>query len=82
MAGYQFVRRDRNGRAGAGVAIYFKDHLTCAQITKYEVPDFEAIWIEVISISQRLLVGCVYRPPDFSEFFGKFRCVVEKNVDI
>ena len=45
----------------------------------YEVPDLEAIWIEVTSISQRLLVGCVYRPPgDRTDFFGKFYCVVEK----
>ena len=50
--GYQFVRRDPSGRAGGGVAIYFKDHLTCAQITKYDVPDLEANWIVVISISQ------------------------------
>ena len=45
----------------------------------YEVPDLEAIWIEVTSISQRLLVGCVYTPPsDRTDFFGKFYCVVEK----
>ena len=45
----------------------------------YEVPDLEAIWIEVTSISQPLLVGCVYRPPgDRTDFFGKFYCVVEK----
>ena len=51
----------------------------CVRITMYEVPDLEAIWIEVTSISQRLLVGCVYRPPgDRTDFFGKFYCVVEK----
>ena len=45
----------------------------------YEVPDLEAIWIEVTSISQRLLVGCVYTPPgDRTDFFGRFYCVVEK----
>lgn len=45
----------------------------------YEVPDLEAIWIEVTSISQRLLVGCGYRPPgDRTDFFDKFYCVVEK----
>ena len=43
------------------------------------MPDLEAIWIEVTSISQRLLVGCVYRPSgDRTDFFGKFFCVVEK----
>ena len=46
----------------------------------YEAPDLEAIWIEVTSISQRLLVGCVYRPPgDRTDFFGNFHCVVEKR---
>ena len=48
------------------------------RITKYDVPNLEAIWIEVTWISQRLLVGCVYRPPDCTDFFGKFHSVVEK----
>lgn len=56
----------------------FKDNLNCVRITKYDVPDLEAIWIEVTSISQRLLVSCVYRPPDRTGFFGKFHGVVEK----
>lgn len=59
--------------------LLFKDNLNCVRITMYEVPDLEAIWIEGTSISQRLLVGCVYTPPgDRTDFFGKFYCVVEK----
>lgn len=50
--GYQLIQKDRSGRTGGGIATYFKDHLTCAHISKYNVPDLEAIWIEVISISQ------------------------------
>ena len=76
--GYQLLLSNRCGKAGGGVAIYFKDNLNCARITECDVPDIEAIWIEVTSSSQRLLVECVYRPPDFTDFFGKFHIVVEK----
>ena len=79
ISGYQLLRSDGCDKAGGGVTIYFKDNLNCVRITMYEVPDLEAIWIEVTSISQRLLVGCVYTPPsDRTDFFGKFYCVVEK----
>ena len=39
----------------------------------------EAIWIEIISYSQRLLIGAVYRHPnDHVKFFDKFRNTLEK----
>ena len=76
--GYQLLLSNRCGKASGGVAIYSKDNLNCVRITKYDVPNLEAIWIEVTWISQRLLVGCVYRPPDCTDFFGKFHSVVEK----
>ena len=34
--------------------------------------DIEAIWAELLLNSQRLLIGCLYRPPDDSSFFDKF----------
>ena len=76
--GYQLLLSNCCGKAGGGVAIYFKDNLNCVRITKYDMPDLEAIWTEVISISQRLLVGCVCRPADCADFFGEFHSVVEK----
>ena len=77
-----------NRRTGGGVVIYYKDSLDCISVEKYDNPDIEATWLEVKIRSQRLLVGCIYRPPDFGGFYDIFRpileriCVNRKNVII
>ena len=47
IQGYQILRRDRIGRTGGGVVIYYKDSLDCISIEKYDNPDIEATWLEV-----------------------------------
>ena len=76
IQGYQILRRDRIGRTGGGVVIYHKDSLDCISIEKYDNPDIEATWLEVKIRSQRLLVGCIYRPPDFGGFYDIFRPIL------
>ena len=72
------MRRDRIGRTGGGVVIYYKEYLDCISIDKYDNPDIEATWLEVKIRSQRLLVGCIYRPPDFGGFYDIFRPILER----
>ena len=76
--GYQILRRDRTQKAGDGVAIYFKTTLDCVCFSKYDNNNLGAIWIELNSHSQRLLIGCVYRAPDVSTFFDKLKQVLDK----
>ena len=38
IQGYQVLRRDRIGRTGGGVVIYYKDSLDCILIDKYDNP--------------------------------------------
>ena len=76
--GYRILRRDRTHKVGGGVAIYSKISLDCVHISKYDNEDIEALWIELIAHSQRLLVGCVYRPPDITSFFDKFHQVLSE----
>ena len=71
-------RRDRIGRTGGGVVIYYKDSLDCISIDKYDNPDIEATWLEVKLRSKRLLVGCIYCPPDFGGFYDIFRPILER----
>lgn len=78
LQGYQILRRDRIGRTGGGVVIYYKDSLDCISIEKYDNPDIEATWLEVKIRSQRLLVGFIYRPPDFGGFYDIFRPILER----
>ena len=47
-------------------------------IHKFMSDDIEAIWVELILNSQRLLIGCLYRPPDDSSFFNKFDEILGK----
>ena len=35
-------------------------------------------WLEVKARSQRLLLGCVYRPPGYDGFFGNFNSTLER----
>ena len=65
IQGYQIQRRDRFGKTGGGVAVYFKDSLDCISIAKYDHCDVEATWLEVKVKSQRLLVGNIYRVKNF-----------------
>ena len=76
--GYRILRRDRTHKVGGGVAIYSKISLDCVHISKYDNEDIEALWIELIAHSQRLLVGYVYRPPDITSFFDKFHQVLSE----
>ena len=74
--GYRILRRDRSHKVGGGVAIYFNISLDCVRISKYDNDGIEALWIELKAHSQRLLVGCVYRPPDVTSFFDEFNQVL------
>ena len=71
--GYKIIRKDRpNGSPWGGCVLYYKENLEVHIIHKYMSVDIEAIWAELLLNSQRLLIGCLYRPPDDSSFFDKF----------
>ena len=78
IQGYQILRMNRIGRTGGGVAIYYKDSLDCISIEKYDNSDTEATRLAVKIRSQRLLVGCIYRPPDFGGFNDLFHPILER----
>ena len=82
---YELERRDRQksdydkvSELWGGVIIYYKENLkVISQLDRYGT-NMEAIWIEIISHSQRLLIGAVYRHPKDVKFFYKFRNTSEK----
>ena len=76
--GHQIQRRDRLGKTGGGVAVYFKDTLDCISILKYDHCDIEATWLECKVKYQRLLIDGIYRPSDFQSFFDKFLPILER----
>lgn len=71
--GYKIIQKDRlNGSSWGGCVSYYKENLEVHIIHKYISDDIEAVWAELLLNSQRLLIGCFYRPPDDSYFIDKF----------
>jgi len=76
LTGYQVARLHRKDQQGGGCIIYYSE---CLHVYKRDdlKSDIEAIWIDVTVNSQKLLLGCVYRPPDDYTFYNKFHSLLE-----
>ena len=68
LNGYKFVRRDRNCSRGGGIAFYVKNHINF-KIIPLDIQNSNEIenrWIEIKIGLFRLVLGVVYRVPNFS----------------
>ena len=79
ITGYQVARLDRKDQGGGGCIIYYSESLHVHERDDLKT-DIEAIWIDVTMKSQRLLLGCVYRPPDDYSFYNKFYSLLEHSL--
>ena len=61
---YNVVRKDRICSGGGGILIYVKQHLNYRRIPELELPNIEAIFIELQFSNGNILVGFIYRPPN------------------
>lgn len=69
MNGYKFIRKDRGkGSRGGGVAFYVKNHINFKMVTlDVENTDtIENLWIEISIGKFSLMLGVIYRVPNFS----------------
>ena len=67
IEGYNVYHKDRKGRTGGGVAIYVENSLNSFTSRTVETgANNETLWVEVINGRDRLLIGCIYRPPSLS----------------
>ena len=67
IEGYNVFHKDRKGRTGGGVAIYVDDSLNSFISSTVETGvNNESLWIEIVNGRDRLLIGCIYRPPSLS----------------
>jgi len=77
---YSIIRKDRFGHKNhwGGVLFYYQNHLEIHQLDLLPpTVNIEAIFLELITKSQKLLVGCIYRPPDYKDFLGPFNQVLD-----
>jgi len=85
IEGYSIQRSDRrDGRKGGGTLFYYKNQLNV--IERKIKCEFESTWIDVSIRNQTILVGCIYRPPNFKNFLNYFEktlsvtCLKRKNI--
>ena len=80
IEGYLSFRKDRTGKKKwGGTLIYYKEHLDVHELLPVSNMDkLEAIWLEVIIKSQKLLIATIYRPPDQKDFLLQLAPVLDK----
>lgn len=62
VPGYKIIRHDRPAIRGGGVAFYVSKKLKTRVISRSEGSDVEYLFMEVVSVMSRVLVGVIYRP--------------------
>lgn len=79
IPGYKITRRDRSdGRKGGRSLIYYFEDLNAYECKLLsDKSPIEAAWVDISFHSQKLLVGSIYRPPDYGNFFDEFRLLLE-----
>ena len=82
IQGHNIIRRDRNIHGG-GVAFFVQYHIPFKRRGDFELPDVEAIWIQVhLPHIKPLLVCCCYRPPaSDAAYLGKICTMLQKVSD-
>eukprot|EP00794_Sanderia_malayensis_P006429 gene6429-7160_t len=72
LPGFQFICKDRANGEGGGVAMYLSDDIKWKRRVDLEKEEIECIWVEVeLFKAKNVLVGCIYRPPDTSNYLRK-----------
>ena len=56
------IRKDRLGHGG-GIALYVADSCAAKRLHNFEIPDLEALWVEVKTHTSIFAVCVCYRPP-------------------
>ena len=70
IEGYTIFRGDRVGSRGGGVCIYVKCVYNPTEVSEdsgLSDPSIEAVWCSCSMNSEKILVGCLFRPGDASE---------------
>ena len=76
IPGYKIVRKDRIS-TGGGVCIYIREDITFNPRPDLET-SLEATWIDILmKHTKPVLVGCVYRPPNQTDFMQTFKETIQ-----
>ncbi|MEW8542639.1 MAG: reverse transcriptase family protein, partial [Candidatus Thiodiazotropha sp.] len=66
------LRYDRNDRIGGGVTVYIRNTISFKRRYDLEIPNLEAVWVEISLRCKTILIGGFYRPPNSPiEYFNR-----------
>ena len=57
---------------GGGVAVYVKSNISFKRRWDLEMDSLELIWLEVMTLQGKILIGKAYRPPNNEHFWSHF----------
>ena len=72
LPNYSLFSRNRLTRTGGGVAIYVRNDVKASEICDptFSSEDCEQVWCSIEVYKEKILVGCIYRPPDSNMVFN------------
>ena len=77
IEGYKIIRKDRTRNNGGGCLLYYKQHLKVINVEYDDNYNIEAVWVDITSQSQSLLLGVIHRPPEANDFYESFGVCLE-----
>ena len=81
VKGYNIARKDRKSgeRSSGGTLSYFSENLNGYEHDDLKVStELEACWVDITVNSQKLLIGCLYRPTGTNVSFNdKLKTLIE-----
>ena len=86
--GYHLIIKDRNNNSrGGGVCLYVCHSITYSERCNFISDSIEATWIELSLKSNKVIVGCLYRPPNsdlsyFNSMLDIFEKVTSEDKDV
>jgi hypothetical protein len=67
ISGYKFIAKSRENKSGGGVGLYVLETISFKERCDLHVDAsnvFESIFIELLNVPNKTVIGCVYKPPD------------------
>ena len=78
----EFDRLDRRTGPGGGIIIYHKNNISVKRRPDLEHLNLEMLWIEIQINTHKLLLGCIYRPPDsLVNYWDDLDSILERAID-
>ena len=80
IADYTLYRRDRQNKAGGGLAIYVHNSVSVTEMQELQSKCIEGIWLRVQLQNMAKVIGFIYRPPSSdTQWTEEFTNILEKT---